>query len=59
MAKNKKNSKKSVSPKVEKQSKYVPTLRKLYNDEIVENLKKLLITRILWRFPRFSMFQLI
>ena len=35
MAKNKKNNKKSVSPKLERQTKYVPTLKKLYDDEIV------------------------
>ena len=39
MAKNKNDSKKSSSPKIEKQSKYVPTLRRLYDDEIVERLK--------------------
>ena len=33
---------------------YVPTLRKLYNDEIVGKLKKFSITRISWRFPRFN-----
>ena len=39
MAKNKNDSKKSSSPKIEKQSKYVPNLRRLYDDEIVERLK--------------------
>ena len=39
MAKNKNNSKKSNSPKLEKLAKYVPTLRKLYDDEIVGKLK--------------------
>ena len=39
MAKNKNDSKKNSSPKLEKQSKYVPTLRRLYDDEIVERLK--------------------
>lgn len=39
MAKNKNNSKKDSSPKLEKQAKYVPTLRKLYDDEIVGKLK--------------------
>ena len=40
MAVDKKNSKKSASLKIGKQTKYIPTLRKLYSDEIVGKLKK-------------------
>ena len=40
MAKDKKIRKKSDSPKAEMQSIYVPTLRKLYNEKIVGDLKK-------------------
>ena len=40
MPNDKKNSKKSVPPKSETQTKYIPSLRKLYINEIVGKLKK-------------------
>ena len=52
MAKDKKNSKKSSPSKVEKQTKYVPTLRKLYNDEIVGKLKKVFNYRNIMEVPK-------
>ena len=52
MAKDKKNSKKSSPSKVEKQAKYVPTLRKLYNDEIVGKLKKVFNYRNIMEVPK-------
>ena len=52
MAKDKKNSKKSSPSKVEKQTKYVPTLRKLYNDEIVGKLKKVFHYRTPAQLPK-------
>tara|TARA_B100001248_G_scaffold245846_1_gene216006 strand:+ start:2008 stop:2646 length:639 start_codon:yes stop_codon:yes gene_type:complete len=52
MAKDKKISKKSDSPKVENLSTYVPTLRKLYNEEIVGNLKKLYNYKNIMEVPK-------
>ena len=52
MAVNKKNSKKGVSPKLKKQAKYVPTLRKHYNDEIVGKLKKLFEYKNIMEVPK-------
>ena len=52
MAKDKKNIRKSESPKLEKRSMYVPTLRKLYNEEIVGNLKKLYNYKNIMEVPK-------
>ena len=52
MTKDKKNNKKSVSPKLERQTKYVPTLKKLYDDEIVAKLKVLFNYKNVMEVPK-------
>ncbi len=52
MALDKKNRKKSATPKLEKQARYIPTLRKLYNDEIVGKLKKLFNYKNIMEVPK-------
>ena len=52
MVKDKKNITKKIESKLERQGKYVPTLRKLYNDEIVGNLKNLFNYKNIMEVPK-------